>query len=78
MGIHTSQAASKTGQQNALVNPQVGKRGMFGYPVANGLKKLLGEAANRKGHCTKSSWNYLFSTLQIFPLVVQLLTPARH
>lgn len=78
MGIHTRQTASKTDQQRALVSPQAGKSSVFGHALTNGLEKLLGEAPNRKGHCAEGSWNQMFSTLQIFPLMVQLLTSARH
>lgn len=63
LAIHISQTmvllktTSKTDQQRALVNPQMGKSHVFGYPVTNGLEKLLGEALNREGHCAECSWN---------------------
>lgn len=57
LAIHISQTTSKTDQQRALVSPQMGMSHVFGYPVTNGLEKLLGEALNRKGHCAECSGN---------------------
>lgn len=76
--MHTRQTASNTDQQRILVSPQVGKSSVFGYAVTNGLEKLSESAPYRKWYCAKSSWNQVFSTLQILPLLVQLLTSARH
>lgn len=75
LAIHISQTTSKTDQQRALVSPRMGKSHVFGYPVTNGLEKLLGEALSRKGHCAEGSWNQVFSTFFI-PFAVAATDPC--
>lgn len=62
LSIHISETISKTDQQRVLVSPQMGKSHVFGYPVTNGLEKLLGEALNIEGHCAECNCIQVFST----------------
>lgn len=64
LALHISQSP-KSDQQRALVRPQMEKSHVFGYPVTNGLEKLLREALNNRGNCEEGSWNQVFSTFFI-------------